>query len=470
MSINDVSDLQVGAAFALLCIPWVAYQRWRLGAREEVPLFPLIGFAYWVFFALPLFWGDRNALGSLMVRRILSDEAITSAVLMSLLGVLAIWSGMKVKLGRLLSPKNMPDIPANPSRWGYLRLILILGTLVSSFEAAPHMLGEGGRQIMVIFGRVIPLVAFAILFREYVNGNSTKADKRLIFGFIIFRFLIGIATGWLGAFALLIVTCAVIYLSQRKRVPRLAIAGVIVYVLFFQVGKSAVREKYWYDNPDADYIERADFWVSTSSAMWYGALTGSSEESVRDLAYQSLSRLSLLTQTANVLELTPSVIPYQHGRLYSYMAVTLIPRLIWPDKPSVTESNHFYQLSYGLTSEENLDRVSIGVGFLTESFINFGWLGVILIMFTLGVLLDFLQKTFLNQDSSLLFWGIGIALLPSFLTIESQLAQYLGGLVQKILFTCFIFLPIIRFKERQRISTEVLKREESAALPNPSHL
>ena len=76
------------------------------------------------------------------------------------------------------------------------------------------------------------------------------------------------------------------------------------------------------------------------------------------------------------------------------MVVTWIPRFLWPDKPSVNEANQFYQVAYGLTAEEELAGVSIAVGYLAESFINFGWFGVVGVMFTIGVFFDFYQKTF----------------------------------------------------------------------------
>ena len=162
-------------------------------------------------------------------------------------------------------------------------------------------------------------------------------------------------------------------------------------------------------------------------------------EAIKNLGYQSLSRASLLDQTANVMQLTPEIVPYQYGRLYSYMLVTLIPRFVWPDKPSVNEANQFYQVEYGLTSKENLGSVSIAVGFLTESYINFGWPGVILIMYLIGIFFDFFQKNFLAQNCGLLLGGIGVSLLPQFLGIEAQLAQYLGGVTQQILITLLIF-------------------------------
>jgi hypothetical protein len=122
----------------------------------------------------------------------------------------------------------------------------------------------------------------------------------------------------------------------------------------------------------------------------------------------------------------------------------LVPRFLWPDKPSMSQANQFYQVQYGLTRETDLQSVSIAVGFLTEGYINFGWFGVGGVAFFVGLLLGVVQRTFLRSESGLLFGSLGLALIPGFLIIESQLAQYLGGIIQQTGLTFLIFLPIIR--------------------------
>ncbi len=49
--------------------------------------------------------------------------------------------------------------------------------------------------------------------------------------------------------------------------------------------------------------------------------------------------------------------------------------------------------------------------------------------------------------------GMGMALLPQLLVIESQMAPYLGGIVQQIVLTLIIFLPIIRFTPRRSLNS-----------------
>jgi hypothetical protein len=163
-----------------------------------------------------------------------------------------------------------------------------------------------------------------------------------------------------------------------------------------------------------------------------------------------VSRVSLLTQTANVIDQTPTVVPYQYGKLYSYLAISLIPRFVWPDKPSINEANQFYQVAYGLTQEDELAAVSISVGVLAEGYINFGWLGVVAIMFLLGVFFDFYQRVFFSQNSGLFMASIGLTLLLQFLSIESQMAQYVGGILQQVFLMLVVMIPVVQFRRSAR--------------------
>ena len=96
---------------------------------------------------------------------------------------------------------------------------------------------------------------------------------------------------------------------------------------------------------------------------------------------------------------------------------------------------------------------------------NFGWVGVVGIMFLAGVFFDFYQKTFLSSTSGALMTGIGVILLPQFLSVESQMAQYVGGILQEVVVTLIVMLPIIRIRGlRSRVAAEPLNVMNSRAL------
>jgi oligosaccharide repeat unit polymerase len=165
-----------------------------------------------------------------------------------------------------------------------------------------------------------------------------------------------------------------------------------------------------------------------------------------------------------VVERTPNPVPYQNGKLYSYMLITLIPRFVWPEKPSFNEANQFFQVAYGLTRLRDLGNSSIAVGVLAESFINFGWIGVIVIMFLMGIFISVFQSIFFMPKTPMVLAAIGVVLLPSMLAIESQLVQYFGGMIQQVVVAYCVMLPITAI--RRKTTTNRRLQGEEVAVPS----
>ena len=453
---NEVNLTQFTLALLLISVPWHSYVAWKKSEKSNLPIFAMIAFMYVIYYVMPLFW-EPHEISEINTQagREVSDAAITTALVMIAVGIGSLWLGMRVRVGRFFVPRNI-SIEAPRSRRNYVRVVLATGCLFNTYDVSTYALGEGGRQLIVLVLTVAPLMAFALLFRSHLRGDSTHVDRFLTLAFVGSRLLNGLSSGWLGVSASLILICGVIYIAERRRLPRLAPAMVVLFILFFQVGKADFRKIYWQEGSQgvaeeaaqAGKIERTTFWFKRSLEKWTGVLNDSSGQMLKDAIIPSVSRVSLLNQTANVIEMTPSVVPYQYGHLYSYLGVTLIPRFLWPEKPSISEANQFYQVAYGLTSEDDPGGTSIGVGFLTEAYISFAWPGVVGIMFLLGISFDFYQNFFFSRDSGILLGSLGVILLPLMLGIESQMAVYLGGITQQVLFILMVFLPALRIRGR----------------------
>lgn len=474
LRLNDVQPLKFVLAFALICIPWFSYSRWRDGGREGLPIFAMLAFAYCLYYAVPVFL-EEQVFSTVFepVGHRFTESLVTQAVLMALVGVSCLWLGMRSGFASFLVPRTQLSLSLTPAKLNYIRAVLVLGGLLNLSQTSSSVLGEGSRQFIGIIISVIPMLAFAILFSNFLKGRSDVIDKILILSFLIVRLFSGLSGGWLGVSASILIVCGAIYLAERKRVPRAALIAVVLFTLFFQVGKEDFRRTYWQaqgevkteEQGSGGRFERVTFWAQASLDKWAEALSDPSGGALRDAVNQSVGRVSLLNQTANVLEQTPSVVPYQGGWLYSYMVVTVIPRFIWPEKPSVSEANRFYQVAYGLTAEEELNSTTISSGLLAEGYINFGWLGVIGVMFLVGVFFDFYQRTFLAATSGVLMKGIGLILLPGFLAIESQMAQYLSGIAQQVAVMIIIMLPVVRIlRPRQEVKARRIQTAEPQSL------
>ncbi len=450
---TEVTVVQVLLALLLVYFPWRSYLTWKANKTSDLPVFPMIAFMYWLYYAVPLFWQPHTiseVYGGPIAREV-SETGVTLAMLMAVVGVSSLWLGMHARVGRRLSLRHLKiNLPV--SRRHYIRVILAFGCLLNVYDLSTYILGEGGRQLTTILVSAVPMLAFIIIFRDSLRGESTQLDKILLAIFVATRLFSGLSSGWLGVSMSLILTSGIVYLAERRRIPQVAFVLVVLFVLFFQVGKEDFRRTYWQTEGQGvaetpargGKLERTVFWAQKSLEKWGETFADPRAQTLRDAITPSVTRMSLLNQTANVVDLTPSVVPYQHGALYSYLAVSLIPRFLWPNKPSVNEANQFYQVAYGLTSEEALSQTSIASGTLAEGYINFSWPGALGIMFLLGIFFDFYQITFLSKTSGPLLQAIGMVLLPTFLAVELQLAQYLGGILQEVVIILMVMLPAIR--------------------------
>jgi len=452
-SSNELSFPQILAAFLLCWIPWAAYEEWYRGPRQEIPLFSLLAAMYWLTYVVPLFWSSHTLALTTGVTR-LREQSVTEALYLVLMGVAALWAGMRAARGWRWRPSKQLDVPQNPWRWHYLRMVLVLSAAVRILVPITA-LGEGGRQVLVNIESVVPSVVFVILLRSYLRGHAIGADKALLAGYFLLALIVGLSSGWLGTFVALGIICITAFVYERRQFPVAAILVVLPVILFLQPGKARFRERYWQGGGPSEsyaqgYSERVGFWLEASAQAWGNALTDLSGEGLRKLSSDTLTRLSLLQQTANVIEMTPRQVPYQDGRLYSYVPITFVPRFLWPAKPSISDANKWYQISYHLTLPANLESVGIAVGTLTESYINFGWLGPVAVMFCLGFGLGVFQTVFLRVASGMLLSSIGVALLPGFLSVESQMAVYVAGLVQQVAFALIILAPVLVLRSGER--------------------
>ena len=139
---NEVTVAQVVLALLLAYIPWRSYLTWKSSEKSDLPVFSMIGFMYWLYYVLPLFW-EPHTISEIYspVSRELSDAGITMAMLMAVLGVGCLWLGMHARVGRRLAPRHL-SINLAPSRRPYIRVVLAVGCLLNVYDISPYILGK----------------------------------------------------------------------------------------------------------------------------------------------------------------------------------------------------------------------------------------------------------------------------------------------------------------------------------------
>lgn len=123
-----------------------------------------------------------------------------------------------------------------------------------------------------------------------------------------------------------------------------------------------------------------------------------------DVVYQSIDRLSYIEFFSQATVRVPNEIPYENGKLWTNNILhVLVPRIIYPNKPVIEDSKmvNTYCLRSVATAEQG---TSFSLGFLAESYIDYGPIYMLIPVFFVGCLFGFFYK-FLIKKSINYVWG-----------------------------------------------------------------
>ncbi|MDZ4056660.1 MAG: hypothetical protein U1D69_06775, partial [Polynucleobacter sp.] len=117
----------------------------------------------------------------------------------------------------------------------------------------------------------------------------------------------------------------------------------------------------------------------------------------------SLARLSYVNVNSFVVDRFDSGMP---GETLHSAASVIVPRVIWPNKPSISQLGN--DLSYEVFG---LRGSSLGVGHYAEAYWNFGWFGILPFMFVLATILSVATRVSLQivEQRNWLFMPVAFA-------------------------------------------------------------
>jgi hypothetical protein len=144
-------------------------------------------------------------------------------------------------------------------------------------------------------------------------------------------------------------------------------------------------------------------------------------------------RLDALGVLTVVLQDTPARVPFQGGWTIGYIAISYVPRILWPGKPNTTTGEWVSQ-TYGSPYDFHTD---VGPTWIGELYFNWGYTGVVLGMFVVGFLLRLIQERFF-------MWNAPIpALLAAVVVLYSTCMTVQGNLMGPVNGTVFNLAPIL---------------------------
>ena len=307
----------------------------------------------------------------------------------------------------------------------------------------PELVGT----LRAIFFGIGTLSTF-IQARMWGSNQLTPGQKSLLIINVLLQVLLT-SLGLLLVTGIIILLLALVgYFSSARRIPWLAIALALPAVAILHNGKHAMREIYWGEYAHkVQVIDVPRFyseWVGYGLQAGGGKAAANGDPSTTSSLFQ---RASLIQIVCYAVETVPDRTGYLDGATYSYILPQIIPRFLWPSKPSPNDSVKVLSVRLGILSAEEAESTSIGYGLISESYVNLGLYGTAL----LGVALGWaLRRVALGTSmcNTLSVGGIfRILCLAWCLNTETTLAVWLSSFYQaciSIFFPLFLLRSIFR--------------------------
>ncbi|MEO5968010.1 MAG: hypothetical protein ABIP68_05870, partial [Ferruginibacter sp.] len=149
-----------------------------------------------------------------------------------------------------------------------------------------------------------------------------------------------------------------------------------------------------------------------------------------DATYDFLDRIQYTYHLAKTMDRVPSVLPYENGgNIAKIFQFVLIPRILNPNKPrweATVKTKKYTGLSYAGYTQ----GVSFSLGYFADCYIDFGYYGMMIPLFLLGIIMGGSYFYFVKHSSSNYIFNFAVvgAMFMEFNAFEMDGTFLLGRL------------------------------------------
>lgn len=370
----DVDSLTL-TGIGVLILSSIPVLNWARRQRSWFPAFEVAVLTCIPFYAIPLLSHHAD------IRVYPKDIVLHSAIL------------VLIFLGAANFGFSAVNFPKKPSRWAiaslmpqnayrYVPLGLVLNTLYLYFVTFTTIIPTDlvGTLRALFFG--IGTLSTFILARLWGMGLLSRNQILFFIANIIVQLIFLFSELYLITGISLVSLALIAYSAARHRVPWVFLALFTPLVALLHLGKTDMRRLYWEEQRPAPTLTQLPAFFSE----WIQYSLQAQQNRDEGLVQQTtiFERASLIQMLCLCVDRVPETYPYLYGESYVDIPAQVIPRFLWPDKPSSLMSNVRLGIYFHLIDPNDPFKVSIAFGMIAEAFVNFGHFGVGLLGFIFG--------------------------------------------------------------------------------------
>lgn len=414
-------------AAALVTLPALVVLLWR---RGEVPIL-LLAVAYqWAQVTAKVFHADMLGV---RITEIGATPTVETATWLSLGALVVLALGMRLALRGMPPPRGgeaaaeTERIPIGRAFWLYVvcAVIALVAKGSTSFAGALTQPADALDEIR--------WVGFFVL--GYVVLKQRRGH--LLFAAVaLFEFVqgIGFFAGFKSVVFMTILVAFTVHGRVGGRTIGIASIGLFGLLVLGSVWTAVKMEYRGFLNQGSGMQETV---VSRDEQFdELGDLVGQlSPSDVQDAVNPLLARLAYVDMFALTMDYVPAVVPHQEGGVWAdALRNTVVPRALFPNKPILASDSEHSMLYTGVVLASDGEGTSISLGYVADSYIDFGPVWMYAIVFAIGLLWGGMYRYFLTRSSSaLLAFAFAAAALLAAYQFEIASVKLVAGVVMKFL-------------------------------------
>lgn len=436
-----VDTVSAGLGFLLLVLCLGPAVLWALRGMRHLPVFEVYALMHLMYYLLPAGKRDQAVLNLEPEQRVLFLGVI-SLFLAAAWGVHSFMlktAQRGLKQWRLWS-REVPAMRGHRLPW-LTACIWVVYSYLTQFgiiwELVPGTLIPLVRALSVAAG----MLGVFVLGHRVGTGELPLAQKLLYISLVLGGTLLSFASGYLAVGTVFAGNAFFAYMVGARRLPLLSLGLFLLFVSFLNYGKADMRLRYWAVGESTDnLIELYGFWFQSS----WEQLNLPADQ--RQGSVSALERANLTDVAVRVVTQSPHPLPFLNGQTYLDSLQLLIPRIIWPDRPSLHVIMNELGLRYGIHLDvESTQSTMISLGQIGEAWANGGWLAVALAGAFFGMFYSIPARVAWGREVS----TIGFLFGMSFVGFAVNLEHLAGTLLMTFYQTAFGVLVLLYWLSRR---------------------
>lgn len=431
-AISSENTLLTLAAFGL--VPVFFKLHWSPG---QFPILLFILGMQWLQATMKIF--HANVIGE-PVENLFVSSSITQAIWYSMAGLFVLALGMRAGVGvrsRTVHTFNRINKFSLRQLWFAYLVSILAGILLKAIVFAIPQLTQILLPLLNIRWVFFLLLLTSVLLK--------RKGYQLIFIAVAFEVIIGF-TGYFSQFKTVFYYLLVGYFAIRPRFgKREAILGSVMLslVLLLSLFWTSVKVDYRVFLNQGTGQQTVDRTVEERFAWLGSAVFDDSKSSIGDSAEKLATRIAYTDFFGYTIMWVPSRVDYQYGAVWGAALRHIFqPRLLFPDKPRLPSDSEQTMQFTGQLLASGEQGTSISIGYMGESYIDFGFPGMLVPIFLVGLMYGLIYRYFISRESGN---GIASALVVVCLMGVIQLEMHSVKLLGSVVMTFIVYALSLKF-------------------------